>query len=123
AERAGIRDLPVIAGRDAVEFAGLGIVDQVEQAREGVAQIEAAPAAMTDVEDAAHLRLGLGPVEEIRVFPRNDVAGRCVETAFAHGLSPTAGVLPTGCRGSGKARKRGSFRASRIRRRGGRATG
>ena len=55
----------VIGDRHPVDFAGRAVVDQVEQAREGVAQIEAAPAAVTDVEDAAHLRLGPGAIGEI----------------------------------------------------------
>src|SRR5213078_4462735 len=94
---------------DPVEFAGFGIVDQVKEARESVAQIEAAPAAVTDVEDAAHLRLGLGPVEEIRILPRNDVASRRVEAAFAHGSSPGAGALR---RVAADRERRGSAEAS-----------
>src|SRR5947207_9846283 len=55
---------------------------------------------MTDVKDAPHLRFGLGAVEEIRVFPRDDVTGGRVEAAFAHN-SPLragyAGVLQKRC--------------------------
>src|SRR5256885_12445807 len=55
---------------------------------------------MTDVKDAPHLRFGLGAVEEIWIFPRNDVTGGRVEAAFAHD-SPLragyAGVLQKRC--------------------------
>src|SRR4030081_3077112 len=50
---------------------------------------------MADVEDPPHLRLGLRPIEEIRVFPRNDVTGWGVEAAFAHEFSPRR--LPPAC--------------------------
>ena len=43
----------------AIEFFGRTVVDQVEQAREGVAQIEAAAAAMTDIEHPAHFGVEL----------------------------------------------------------------
>ncbi len=39
----------------AIELAGRTVVDQVEQTREGIAKIEAAAAAVTDIEDALHL--------------------------------------------------------------------
>src|SRR6202040_1102203 len=58
---------------------------------------------MADVEDAPHLRLGLRPIEEIRIFPRNDVPGRGVEPAFAHEFSPRR--LPPACCRSAEARK------------------
>ena len=56
AKRAGLFDLGVVRLLHAVDFAGRAVVDQVEQPREGVAQIEAAAAAVADVEDALHLR-------------------------------------------------------------------
>src|SRR5207248_9554670 len=100
AERAGVGDLLIIGDCDAIELARIGIVYKIEQARERVAQIEAAAAAVADVEDAPHLRLGLGPVEEVRVFPGDDVTGWSVEAAFAHN-SPLragyAGVLQKRC--------------------------
>src|SRR5882757_5219349 len=46
---------------------------------------------MTDVKDAPHLRFGLGAVEEIRVFPWDDVTGGRVEAAFAHSSPLRAG--------------------------------
>ena len=63
-------------------FLGAGI-DQVEQAREGIAEIEATPAAVTDVEDPAHLRIQLRRIGEVRILPADDLAGGRVETAFA----------------------------------------
>ena len=84
AQRAGVGDLLVVADRHAVELAGRRIVDQLEQARERIAQIEAAPAAVTDVEDAPHLRFGLAAVGKIRILPPDHMTRRRVETAFSH---------------------------------------
>ena len=44
---------------DRIELAGLGLVDQVEQPRETVAQIEAAPASVADVEHTPQLGIDL----------------------------------------------------------------
>src|SRR6185437_12225007 len=46
-------------------------------------EIEAAAAAVTDVEDAPHLGIELHRIGEIRILPSDDVAGGGVETAFA----------------------------------------
>src|SRR3546814_6267182 len=84
AEGAGVDDLLVVRLGDSVELAGLGVVDEVEEAREGIAEIEATPAAVADVEDALRLGVQLFPVVEVRVVPLDRVAHRRVETAFAH---------------------------------------
>src|SRR5205823_12471625 len=44
----------------------ISLVDHLEQARERVAQVEAAPAGVADVEHPVHLRLDLVQVVEIR---------------------------------------------------------
>ena len=84
AERAGLFDLGVILLLHAVDFAGRTVVDQVEQPREGIAQIEAAPAAVADVEDPLHLRFERLLVPEPRVLPIHGVAGGGFQAAFAH---------------------------------------
>jgi len=86
AQRAGVHDLLEVGAVDRIELAGLGLVDQVEQRREGIAEVEAAPAAVTDVEDPAQLRLDLVRVGEVRIPPVDGMPDRRVEPAFAHGL-------------------------------------
>ena len=71
AERAGVGDFLVIGRRHRVELAALRIVDQIEQPRKRVAQIEASPTGVADVEDAVHLGFGLRPVGKVRIFPRD----------------------------------------------------
>jgi hypothetical protein len=73
---------------------GLGIarfVDQVEQGGEGIAQRDAAAAAMADVEDALQFLLAGGLVVEPGVLPVDRVTGGGFEIAFAHGLRPPGG--------------------------------
>src|SRR5690606_32555906 len=60
------------------------LVYQVEQPREAVAQIEAAPAAVADVEHPAQLGVELRRVVERGVVPVQLVAGRRLEAAFSH---------------------------------------
>jgi len=72
-----------------VQFAGFGGVDHVEQPGEAVAQIEAAPAAMAQVEYPAQFHVELFFVEEIGVLPINRVTDRRFKTAFGHGGSPS----------------------------------
>src|SRR6185312_8141917 len=85
AERAGLLDLGEALLRHAVDLAGRTVVDHVEQPREGIAQIEAAPAAVTYVEDPLHLLLERSLVPEPRVLPIEGMTGRSFETAFTHG--------------------------------------
>jgi hypothetical protein len=61
--------------------------------RETVAQIEAAPAAMADVEYPAQLGIQLRLVIEIRILPVDGMADRGFETAFPHGATPYLFVL------------------------------
>ena len=84
AERAGFLDLGVVLLLDAIELAGRAVVYQVEQAREGIAEIEAAPAAVTDVEDALHLLLERLLIPEPRVLPVQGMADGGFKAAFAH---------------------------------------
>ena len=87
AERASVGDLPVVGRRDRVELAACRIVDQIEQPREGIAQIEASPTGVTDVEDAVHLGFGFLPVGEVRIFPRDAMPGGGFQTALSHRCS------------------------------------
>jgi len=75
----------VIGLGDTVDFHRLRCVDEVEQCRECVAQADAAPAPVADTEDAFELLVDGGLVVELRVFPVERVARRCVEAAFARG--------------------------------------
>jgi hypothetical protein len=93
AQRAGIDDRLELFRFDVVNFARLGGVDHVEQAGETVAQIEAAPAAMADVEYPAQLGIQLRLVIEIRILPVDGMADRGFETAFPHGATPYLFVL------------------------------
>ncbi|MDX1711061.1 MAG: DUF3483 domain-containing protein [Rhodovibrionaceae bacterium] len=85
AERAAVDHLLEILGVDGVELHGLGLVDQVEEGREGIAEIEAAAAAVTDVEDPAQLLVELLEVIEVGVLPVDRVADRRIQAAFGHG--------------------------------------
>ena len=84
AERAGLHHRGEIRALYALDLtAGRGI-HQIEQPGKTVAEIEAAPAAVADVEDPAHLFVELHRIGEIRIQPGKRVAGRRVETAFGH---------------------------------------
>jgi hypothetical protein len=65
------------------EFAGRRLVDQVEQRRKRVAQIEAAAAAVTDVENPLELPIERGGVIELRILPVEGMARGRLETALA----------------------------------------
>src|ERR1700690_703101 len=68
---------------DAVDFAGLRLVDQIEQRRDGVAQVEAAAAAVADFEYPLEFLIERGRVVELRILPAEGVARRRLQTAFA----------------------------------------
>ena len=84
AQGAGVHDLAQIRGLDAMHFGVARFVHHVEQAWEGIAKIEAAAAAMTDVELAPHLGFEFIGVEIIGILPVDDMACRRFETAFSH---------------------------------------
>jgi len=58
--------LPIGLFIDAVELPGLRLVDQLEQRRKGVAQIEAAPAAVANIEYPLEFLLERGRIIELR---------------------------------------------------------
>ena len=86
AQIALVDDLAEVGLGDAVDLARLALVDQVEQRRKRIAQADAAPASVADVEDALQLRVGRRLVVELRIAPVDRMAGRCFEAAFAHGI-------------------------------------
>jgi hypothetical protein len=65
-----------------IEFAGLGFIDQIEKGRKGIAQIEAAAAAMADVEDSIEFLLQSTGVVEFRVLPTKGMARRRLQTTL-----------------------------------------
>jgi len=74
AKRAGFGDLGKILGLHAFDVFARIVVDQFEETREGIAKIEAAPAAMTDLEDPAHLGVELGGIVKFLVSPCDRMA-------------------------------------------------
>ncbi len=85
AQVAAVDDLAEAAFLHAVEFAGLALVDQVEEVWKRRAQIDAAAAAVTDIEHAREFGHDLGFVIEFGLLPAQRVAGRRFQAAFAHG--------------------------------------
>ncbi len=88
AQRAGVDDRFEVGAADAVDLTGFGVVDQIEQPRETVAQIEASPAAVADVEHPPQFGVESFLVVEGFVAPRNRVADRRFQAAFAHRMAP-----------------------------------
>ena len=84
AERAGVDHGLERGAMDAVELAAVGLVDEVEQQREAVAQIEAATTTVANVENPAELGIEFIAVVEFGVTPRDRMAGRRAQTAFLH---------------------------------------
>ena len=84
AEGAGVDDLLEVRARDRVELAAFRFVDEIEQPREGVAQIETAPARVTNIENPAHFRVELRIVIEIGAAPIQRMPDRSLEAAFSH---------------------------------------
>ena len=77
------------------------LVDQVEQLRKAVAQIEAASAAVTNVKYAAQLCIKVGFVVKRLLLPGNRVPGGGVKAAFALGLSSIFRIIKSNGRNHG----------------------
>jgi len=86
-----VDDLPVVGPRNPIELHGLGLVDEIEQGREGVTEVEAPATAVTDVEYALQLREQGGLVVEFGTLPVERMALRCVQASFA-AVGPRAGL-------------------------------
>ena len=83
AQVALVDHLGVVGLGHAVDFHRARFVDQVEQGGEGVAQADAAAAAMADVEDALELAFERCGIPEAGRAPVQRMAGRRVEAALA----------------------------------------
>ena len=84
AKGAGVHDLFEIRARDRVEFAAFQFVDEIEESREGVAQIETAPARVTNIKNPSHFGVELRVVVKIGAAPIQRMPNRGLETAFSH---------------------------------------
>src|SRR5690606_24123840 len=82
AQVALLDDLAVVGLVNAVDFHGGTFVHQVEQGGEGLAQADAAAAAVAQVEDALELLLQRGLVPEFRSLPVQRMPRRCPQAAF-----------------------------------------
>ena len=78
AERAGIHDRLEILAVDGIQLQRGRLVDQIEQFRERITQIEATAATVTDIEDAPQFLIDLRRIGEIGAFPFNRMTGRCL---------------------------------------------
>ena len=87
AQRAGIDDRLEIGRVEMLDILMGAFVDQVEQLGKTVAQVEATAATVTDIENAAQLRIEIRFVIKSFILPRDRVAGRGVQAAFAHRCS------------------------------------
>src|SRR5258707_15401070 len=94
AQIAVVHDLPVIRFRDAVDLHRLGVVDQIEQRRECVAQAETTPASVTNVVNAFELTEQRSLVAELRALPIDRRAWRRSEAALPPGATGGLGHTP-----------------------------
>jgi hypothetical protein len=78
-----IDDVPVNLFGNAVDFHRLRLVDRVKQGRERIAQIEAATAAVANIEDAFKLLKKRGFLVKFFGLPGKWVPGRRLKTALA----------------------------------------
>ena len=78
-----IDDIPVNFFAYCVEFHTFRFIDRIKQGRKRVAQVETAPAALADVENALKFFLERISVIELIGLPGKRVPGRRLETAFS----------------------------------------
>jgi len=78
-----IDDIPVNLFGNAVDFHRLRLIDRVEQGRERIAKIEAATAAVTDIEDTFKLLEKRNFIVKFFGLPVEWVPGRRLKTALA----------------------------------------
>jgi hypothetical protein len=85
-----VHDPPVIGLGDAIQFHGGRLVHQVEKFRKGLAQADATPAAVTDIENPLQLLEQVLLVVELGIGPIETVPGGSFKASFAsgHGLAP-----------------------------------
>jgi hypothetical protein len=82
AKIAAVDHFPELVFVDAIQLTGSAFINQIKQARESGAKIDAAAASLTNIENALHFLIQTGFVIKIRIFPVNGMTFRCFETAF-----------------------------------------
>ena len=85
AQGAGVDHRLEISAVHRIQLAAVRLVDEVEQAREAVAEIEAAAAGMADVEHPPELVVERSRIVKRRVTPIERMARRRFQAAFFHG--------------------------------------
>src|SRR6266704_6576121 len=94
AEIALVDDLPELRLLHAVDFESRARVHEVEECWKRRAQVDAAPAPMTDTEYALELGEQVRFVVEIRQAPRHRMAGRGFQAAFTNGHGENVRIYP-----------------------------
>jgi hypothetical protein len=83
AQIAVIDYLPIVLLVHGIEVAGLRLVDQIEQRRKGVAEIEAASAAVADLEHPFELLIERLGIVELWFLPGEGMPRRRLEAPLA----------------------------------------
>ena len=78
-----IDDLPVIFFGYAIHFHALGIIDEIKQSGEGIAQADATAATVAEIEDAFHFMQDSIFVIKFGIFPIKCMTGWSFKAAFA----------------------------------------
>src|SRR6266700_1007386 len=94
AEIALVHDLPELRLLHAVDFESRARVHEIEERRKRRAQVDAAPAAVTDAEYALELGEQFRFVVEIRQAPRHRMADRGFQAAFTNGHGENVRITP-----------------------------
>jgi hypothetical protein len=89
AKCAGIHHRTKVIAGDAVQLATVTVINQVKEARKTIAEIEAAPATVTDIKHSTKFFVQLVAIVKVRVLPIYRMARWGIQAAFsAHaGLS------------------------------------
>ncbi len=96
AQVALIDDVLVFLLRNAVDFAGRSVIDQIEQCWKGAAQADAAPTPVADVEDPRELHVERLLVVKLRRLPRERMPRGRQKATFGSHKAPVAGPEGTG---------------------------
>jgi hypothetical protein len=83
AKRTSVHDGTKIIAGNAVELTAFAVVDQVKQAWEAIAEIEAATTPVTNIEDAPQFVIKLFTIVEVWVLPIDWMARWRVQAAFS----------------------------------------
>ena len=88
---------PVVGFLHPVNFQRWRFVDQIEKSRKGLAQANAAAAAMTDVIDALQFGKKFFFVNKTRVLPVDRMSGWSTDTALANWITDHIGCGRVDC--------------------------